>query len=76
SGMVESSNLKEFEAAARATLANIKTDLKTDQDFSDAEKAVKFCKEVEARLKATKDQVIGQMVSVDEVVRLLESLDE
>lgn len=76
SGMVESSNLKEFEAAARATLANIKTDLKTDQDFSNAEKAVKFCKEVETRLKATKDQVIGQMVSVDEVVRLLESLDE
>lgn len=76
SGMVESSNLAEFEAVARASLAGINTDLQTDTDFANAEKAVKFCKDVETRLKATKDQVIGQMSSVDEVVRLLDSLDE
>ncbi|WP_421862486.1 lambda-exonuclease family protein [Marinobacter adhaerens] len=75
-GMVEASNLKEFEASARAALANIKTDLQTDEDFADAEKAVKFCDEVEKRLKATKEQVIGQMTSVDEVVRLIDSLGE
>lgn len=75
-GMVTASNLREFEESARATLANINTDLQTDQDFADAEKAIKFCKEVESRLKATKDQVIGQMVSVDEVIRMIDSLDQ
>lgn len=76
SGMVESSNLAEFEASARATLAKIKTELKTDQDFSDAEKAVKFCKEVEQRLSATLEQVMGQMSSVDEVVRSIKGIGE
>ena len=75
-GMVESSNLAEFEASARATLANINTDLQTDDDFADAEKAVKFCKEVEQRLNATLEQVMGQMSSVDEVVRSIKGIGE
>jgi len=75
-GMVTASNLKEFEASALAALESINTDLQTDNDFADAEKAAKFCKDVEKRLKATKEQVIGQMVSVDEVVRLIDSLDD
>lgn len=75
-GMVESSNLAEFEASARATLANINTDLQTDEDFVSAEKAVKFCKEVEQRLGATLEQVMGQMQSVDEVVRSIKGISE
>lgn len=76
SGMVESSNLKEFEEAARTTLATIKTELKTDQDFADAEKNVKFCKDVESRLDSTKENVLGQMQTVDEVVRAIDSIRE
>jgi hypothetical protein len=72
--MVEASNLKEFEAIARATLAGINTDLQTDNDFADAEKAVKFCADVEKRLKASKDHVIGQMAGVDAAIRLMGSL--
>lgn len=75
-GMVTASNLKAFEESARTALANIKTDLKTDNDFADAEKSIKFCKEVETRLTGAKDQVIGQMGSVDEVIRLIDSLHE
>lgn len=75
-GMVKSSNLAEFEASARATLANINTDLQTDDDFADAEKAVKFCKDVEQRLGATLEQVMGQMSSVDEVVRSIKGISE
>jgi len=74
SGMVEASNLKEFEAIARATLAKINTDLQTDTDFADAEKAVKFCADVEKRIKASKDHVIGQMAGVDAAIRLMDSL--
>lgn len=75
-GMVTASNLKEFEASARATLANINTDLKTDNDFADAEKAVKFCKDVEKRLDAARENVLGQMQTVDEVVRSIDGIKE
>ena len=75
-GMVTASNLKEFEASARATLASINTDLQTDQDFADAEKAVKFCKDVEKRLAGTKENVLGQMQTVDEVVKTIDRISE
>ena len=75
-GVVESSNLREFEEAARTTLATIKTKLETDQDFADAEKNVKFCKDVESRLDSTKENVLGQMQTVDEAVRAIDSIRE
>jgi len=76
SGMVEASNLKEFEAIARATLAGINTDLQTDNDFADAEKAVKFCADVEKRLDGARENVLGQMKTVDEVVRSIDAIKE
>ncbi|WP_328186998.1 YqaJ viral recombinase family protein [Marinobacter sp. OP 3.4] len=75
-GMVTASNLKEFEASARATLAKINTDLKTDDDFADAEKTVKFCKDVESRLDGAKENVLGQMQTVDEVVKTIDRIKE
>ena len=76
SGMVEASNLKEFEAIARATLAKINTDLQTDEDFASAEKAVKFCTDVEKRLDGARENVLGQMQTVDEVVRSIDAIKE
>lgn len=76
SGMVESSNLAEFEASAMATLAGINTDLQTDTDFADAEKAVKFCKDVEKRLSGAKENVLGQMQTVDDVVKTIDRISE
>ena len=76
SGMVEASNLGEFEAIARATLAKINTDLQTDTDFADAEKAVKFCTDVEKRLDGARENVLGQMQTVDEVVRSIDAIKE
>lgn len=75
-GMVTASNLQAFEESARATLASINTDLQTDEDFASAEKAVKFCKDVEKRLKSAKEGVLGQMQSVDEVVKTIDRIDE
>lgn len=75
-GMVTASNLKAFEESARATLAKINTDLQTDEDFSTAEKTVKFCKDVEGRLDSAKENVLGQMQTVDEVVRSIDAIKE
>ncbi|MEQ1915585.1 MAG: YqaJ viral recombinase family protein, partial [Gallionella sp.] len=73
-GMVTASNLTEFKEAADVFIANIKTELICDQDFSDAESMVKFCKEAEQNLEATKSSVLAQMSTVDEVVRTLDHI--
>lgn len=44
SGTVTSSNLAEFKTHALEVLGSINRNLKTDQDFADAEKTVKWCK--------------------------------
>ena len=51
-GEVATSNLPAFKAAAEQFIANIKTDLQTDQDFADAESTVKFCDKAEKDLDA------------------------
>jgi predicted phage-related endonuclease len=54
-GMVTASNLAEFKQTALAAIRSVNRDLKTDADFADADKAVKWCADVEARLKAAKE---------------------
>ncbi|CAB4132047.1 YqaJ viral recombinase [uncultured Caudovirales phage] len=73
-GMVTASNLAEFKEAANVFIANIKTELICDQDFADAESTVKFCKEAEMNLEATKSSVLAQMSTVDDVVRTLDHI--
>jgi len=73
-GMVTASNLSEFNEAATTFIAAIKTELVSDQDFADAEATVKFCKEAETNLEATKASVLAQMSTVDEVVRTLDHI--
>jgi len=73
-GMVTASNLAEFKEAATSFIAAIKTELVCDQDFADAEATVKFCKEAETNLEATKASVLAQMSTVDEVVRTLDHI--
>ena len=52
SAEVKQSNLPAFVNAAERFIANINTDLQTDQDFADAEETVKFCKKAEDKLAA------------------------
>ncbi len=73
-GMVTSSNLSEFAEAATSFIAAINTELVSDKDFADAEATVKFCKEAEANLEATKAGVLAQMSTVDEVTRTLDHI--
>ena len=73
-GMVTASNLAEFKANAMAVLGGINRDLQTDEDFADAEKTVKWCKAVEERLEATKEQVLGQTADIDAVFRTMDEV--
>lgn len=73
-GGVRESNLAEFKEAALAVFAGINRTLVTDQDFANAEKAVGFCGNVEAKLKQTKEAALAQTASIDELFRSIDAI--
>ena len=75
-GMVTASNLDEFKATALTVIGNVNDQLETDQDFADAEQAVKWCSDVEGRLKAAKDHALSQTSTIDELFRALDEISE
>ena len=75
-GRVVATNLDDFKAHALAVFDGISTDLQNDQDFADAEEAVKWCKNVEDRLKAAKDAALGQTESIDALFRAIDDISE
>ena len=75
-GMVTASNLQQFRDHAVTVFQGINTELQTDQHFADAEKTVKWCKEVEQRLSAAKDHTLSQTQSIDELFRAIDDISE
>lgn len=75
-GMVTNSNLAAFKSHALSVIGSINRDLVTDQDFADAEQTVKWCKDVEDRLKAAKQHALSQTTSIDELFRTLDDIGE
>lgn len=75
-GMVTASNLAKFKQTALAVIGAVNTELETDQDFADAEKAVKWCADVEDRLKAAKQHALSQTASIDELFRTMDDISE
>lgn len=75
-GMVTASNLQAFREHAMDVLGGINTDLQTDQHFADADKTVKWCKDVEQRLDAAKQHALSQTASIDELFRTLDAIAE
>lgn len=73
-GMVTASNLDVFKEQALTVFRGIKTDLQVDQDFADAEKTVKWCKDVEERLEAAKQHALSQTASIDELFRAIDAI--
>jgi putative phage-type endonuclease len=61
-------NMGAFKERLDGYLAGIKTTLKTDQDFADANENAKACGEIEGKLTLAADQLIAQNASVAEVV--------
>jgi predicted phage-related endonuclease len=73
-GEVITSNLPAFKSAAERFIAAIKTELKTDEDFANAEATVKFCKESEDKLEVARDAALSQTASIDELMRTLDHI--
>lgn len=75
-GRVLASNLDAFRADAEAFIARLPkpADLRDDQDFADAEQAVKACGEAETRIKAAKDAALAQMSDVEAVLRTADDI--
>ena len=75
-GEVTNSNLELYKSTALAFIENINTELATDKDFVQAEAMVKFCKNAESELDATKKQALAQTASIDELFKTVDFLQE
>lgn len=73
-GAVTASNLAEFKQTALEAIRSVNRDLKTDADFADADKAVKWCADVESRLKAAKEHALSQTADIDALFKTLDDI--
>lgn len=73
-GMVTASNLAEYKAHALAVFDSINRNLTTDQEFADAEKAIKWCGDVEDRLTAARQHALSQTKSLDELFNTMDDI--
>jgi len=75
SGQLVASNLDDFKEKALTALAQINTDLQTDQDFADAEQSVKYCKQIESLLSKAKESLYSG-AGIALVINELEAIAE
>lgn len=75
-GMVTASNLSQFKEHALSVFKSINRELTTDQQFADADKTVKWCVEVEEKLKAAKQHALSQTESIDALFRTIDDIIE
>lgn len=74
SGEVTASNLAQYKEHAMTVFKAINRELTTDQHFADAEKAVKWCGDVESRLEAAKEHALSQTASIDQLFRAIDDI--
>lgn len=73
-GEVTASNLIEFKETALAAIRSVNRELTTDAHFADAEKAVKWCTDVEDRLAAAKQHALSQTATIDALFRAIDDI--
>lgn len=73
-GEVSASNLSEFRETALGAIRSVNRELTTDVHFADAEKAVKWCSDIEDRIKAAKDHALSQTASIDALFRTMDEI--
>lgn len=73
-GQVTSTNLAEWQGVVTTRIQAINTDLKTDQDFADAEQMVKFLESGEKTLELVKAQALSQTSTIDELFRAIDNI--
>ena len=73
-GGVTRSNLDEYKTIALRFIDSINTDLRTDQDFADADALVKFCSKAEKELDSVKDAALAQTQDIADLFRAIDDL--
>lgn len=73
-GAVTASNLAAFKQTALTAIRAVNRDLKTDQDFADADASVKWCTDVESRLAAAKEHALSQTASIDALFKAIDDI--
>jgi predicted phage-related endonuclease len=73
-GAVTASNLAAFKETALTAIRSVNRNLKTDQDFADADASVKWCSDVESRLAAAKEHAISQTASIDALFKAIDDI--
>ncbi|WP_067586021.1 YqaJ viral recombinase family protein [Endozoicomonas ascidiicola] len=75
-GQVNHSNLPQLENQILDRIDSIKSALVTDQDFADAESAVKFFKKTETKLKDGKEIALSQVPEIAELFTRIDHLTD
>ena len=75
-GMVTASNIEAFREHAMAVLKGINTNLQTDEDFANAERTVRWAKEVEDKLDAAKEHALSQTASIDQLFKTIDAVKD
>jgi predicted phage-related endonuclease len=73
-GEVTDSNLTEFKEVALAAIRSVNRDLQNDQDFADAEKAVKWCDDIEKRVAGAKQHALSQTATIDSLFKTMDDI--
>ena len=73
-GEVTASNLADFKEVALAAIRSVNRDLHTDQDFADADSAVKWCSDIEKRVQAAKEHALSQTATIDQLFKTMDDI--
>lgn len=74
-GEVVRTNLPEFKKIALAAIHSVNRDLKTDEDFANADKAIKWCELVEQRTEESKRHALAQTASIEDLFRTMDEVN-
>jgi len=75
-GEVKDTNIATYEQVVTAKIKAVKTDLKTDQDFADADAFVKFFEKAEKEIETVKAQALAKTASIEELFNTVDRLKE
>lgn len=75
-GEVRGTNLAAYKESAIAFIESINTDLRTDQDFADAESVIKFCNKAESDLKQIRANAMSQAADINQLFADIDTLRE
>jgi hypothetical protein len=73
-GEVTASTLPEFKEVALTAIRSVNRELSTDQHFADAEKAVKWCEDVEIRVVNAKKHALSQTATIDQLFKTMDDI--